>query len=52
MVTIEPRSESPVHSHANEQWGVCLESEPAAASAARHSPAEAAGARPGRPRGG
>ena len=25
VVTIEPRSESPVHSHPNEPWGVCLE---------------------------
>ena len=25
VVTIEPHSSSPVHSHANEQWGVCLE---------------------------
>jgi quercetin dioxygenase-like cupin family protein len=27
VVTIEPRSVSPVHSHAQEQWGVCLEGE-------------------------
>lgn len=27
VVTIEPRSVSPVHAHANEQWGVCLEGE-------------------------
>lgn len=25
VVTIEPHSSSPVHSHPNEQWGVCLE---------------------------
>lgn len=25
VVTIEPYSSSPVHSHPNEQWGVCLE---------------------------
>jgi mannose-6-phosphate isomerase-like protein (cupin superfamily) len=24
---MEPHGESPVHSHANEQWGVCLEGE-------------------------
>ena len=27
VVTIEPLSVSPVHAHANEQWGVCLEGE-------------------------
>ena len=27
VVTLEPGSVSPVHSHANEQWGVCLEGE-------------------------
>jgi quercetin dioxygenase-like cupin family protein len=27
VVTIEPHSSSPVHSHPNEQWGVCLEGE-------------------------
>jgi quercetin dioxygenase-like cupin family protein len=27
VVEIEPWSESPVHAHANEQWGVCLEGE-------------------------
>ena len=27
VVTIEPRSSSPIHSHPNEQWGVCLEGE-------------------------
>lgn len=27
VVTIEPHSTSPVHSHPNEQWGVCLEGE-------------------------
>jgi quercetin dioxygenase-like cupin family protein len=27
VVTIEPNSVSPVHSHPNEQWGVCLEGE-------------------------
>ena len=27
VVTLEPHSVSPVHSHANEQWGVCLEGE-------------------------
>ena len=27
VVTIEPHSVSPVHSHPNEQWGVCLEGE-------------------------
>ncbi|MGH7279850.1 MAG: cupin domain-containing protein [Candidatus Rokuibacteriota bacterium] len=27
VVTIEPGSVSPVHSHPNEQWGVCLEGE-------------------------
>ena len=27
MVTLEPHSVSPVHAHANEQWGVCLEGE-------------------------
>ncbi len=27
IVTIEPHSASPVHSHPNEQWGVCLEGE-------------------------
>ena len=27
VVTLEPRSVSPVHSHPNEQWGVCLEGE-------------------------
>jgi unsaturated pyranuronate lyase len=27
VVTIEPYSSSPVHSHPNEQWGVCLEGE-------------------------
>lgn len=27
VVEIEPWSESPVHSHPNEQWGVCLEGE-------------------------
>ncbi len=27
VVTIEPHSGSPVHSHPNEQWGVCLEGE-------------------------
>ena len=25
VVTLEPHSTSPVHSHPNEQWGVCLE---------------------------
>ena len=25
VVTLEPHSVSPVHAHANEQWGVCLE---------------------------
>ena len=25
VVTIEPHASSPVHSHPNEQWGVCLE---------------------------
>jgi quercetin dioxygenase-like cupin family protein len=25
VVTLEPGSTSPVHSHPNEQWGVCLE---------------------------
>lgn len=25
VVDVEPWSESPVHSHMNEQWGVCLE---------------------------
>jgi len=25
VVTLQPWSESPVHSHMNEQWGVCLE---------------------------
>jgi quercetin dioxygenase-like cupin family protein len=27
VVTIEPYSSSPIHSHPNEQWGVCLEGE-------------------------
>ena len=27
VVTLEPHSTSPVHSHPNEQWGVCLEGE-------------------------
>jgi len=27
VVTIEPHSTSPEHSHPNEQWGVCLEGE-------------------------
>jgi quercetin dioxygenase-like cupin family protein len=27
VVTLEPHSASPVHAHANEQWGVCLEGE-------------------------
>lgn len=27
VVTIEPHSFSPMHSHPNEQWGVCLEGE-------------------------
>jgi quercetin dioxygenase-like cupin family protein len=27
VVEIEPWSESPVHAHSNEQWGVCLEGE-------------------------
>lgn len=27
VVTIEPHSTSPLHSHPNEQWGVCLEGE-------------------------
>jgi quercetin dioxygenase-like cupin family protein len=27
VVTIEPNSASPIHSHRNEQWGVCLEGE-------------------------
>ncbi len=27
FVTLEPHSESPVHSHPNEQWGVLLEGE-------------------------
>jgi quercetin dioxygenase-like cupin family protein len=27
VVTLEPHSVSPVHAHANEQWGVCLEGE-------------------------
>ena len=27
VVTMEPHSASPVHSHPNEQWGVCLEGE-------------------------
>ena len=27
VVTLEPHSVSPVHSHSNEQWGVCLEGE-------------------------
>ena len=27
VVTLEPGSTSPVHSHPNEQWGVCLEGE-------------------------
>ncbi|MBI2205322.1 MAG: cupin domain-containing protein [Candidatus Rokubacteria bacterium] len=27
VVTIEPHSTSPVHSHPQEQWGVCLEGE-------------------------
>ena len=27
VVEIQPGSVSPVHSHANEQWGVCLEGE-------------------------
>ena len=27
VVEIEPWSESPVHAHPNEQWGVCLEGE-------------------------
>ena len=27
VVTLEPNSVSPVHSHPNEQWGVCLEGE-------------------------
>ena len=27
VVTLEPHAVSPVHSHPNEQWGVCLEGE-------------------------
>jgi len=27
VVTIEPHAISPIHSHPNEQWGVCLEGE-------------------------
>jgi len=27
VVEIEPWSESPVHSHPNEQWGICLKGE-------------------------
>jgi quercetin dioxygenase-like cupin family protein len=27
IVTLEPNSVSPVHSHPNEQWGFCLEGE-------------------------
>lgn len=27
VVRMEPHSESPVHTHPNEQWGVCLEGE-------------------------
>jgi quercetin dioxygenase-like cupin family protein len=27
VVTLEPRSVSPVHAHPQEQWGVCLEGE-------------------------
>jgi len=27
VVEVDPLSESPVHSHPNEQWGVCLEGE-------------------------
>ena len=27
VVTLDPGSVSPVHSHPNEQWGVCLEGE-------------------------
>ena len=27
VVTLEPHSESPVHAHPQEQWGVCLEGE-------------------------
>jgi len=27
VVELEPWSESPVHSHSNEQWGICLEGE-------------------------
>jgi len=27
VVTLAPHSESPVHAHPNEQWGVCLEGE-------------------------
>ena len=27
VVTMEPHASSPVHSHPNEQWGVCLEGE-------------------------
>jgi quercetin dioxygenase-like cupin family protein len=27
VVTLEPHSTSPVHSHPNEQWGMCLEGE-------------------------
>jgi len=27
VVTLEPGAVSPVHSHPNEQWGVCLEGE-------------------------
>lgn len=27
VVTLEPYSSSPVHSHPNEQWGLCLEGE-------------------------
>ena len=27
VVTLEPHAVSPVHVHANEQWGVCLEGE-------------------------
>ena len=27
VVELEPWSESPVHAHPNEQWGVCLEGE-------------------------
>ena len=27
VVELEPWAESPIHSHGNEQWGVCLEGE-------------------------